>query len=948
MEEMDLKNEIDKEKCSSTSSLNVSKEEVELIEDEEQENEEDEEINNKDEKENGDGLNDDDDDNENNDDNMDDDDNDDDDDDDDDGDNGDDDDEGEDDEDADEAEIKILETLLSQNPYDYSSHVALIKKFETMGELERLRGARENMSSKYPLSPELWLSWIRDEIKLAVNTEEKAEVIKLCERAVKDYLSVDIWLEYLQFSIGNMDNEKNGTKNVRQLFEIALTSVGLHTIKGAIIWEAFREFEAVLFALIDPSNKAERKEQLERIGNLFRRQLACPLLDMEKTHEEYEAWRAGDGVQATIDDSIVLGGYERAFAKLNLRLPYEEKIVSAQNESELFDAFKAYLLYEKQNGDPGRVTVLYERAIADLSLEVPLWLDYLNYLENNIKIESILSEIYERASRNIPWCSTIWQKWIRAYEKWERPVLEVQVLLENALAIGFPTAEDYRDLWMKYLEYLRRKIDKNVEEDDKQIDILRNTFNRACEHLAKIFGLDGDPNCVILQYWARTEAITANNMEKARSLWTDIFSQGHSVTASYWLEYISLERCYGDTKHLRKLYKKALTSVKDWPESVANSWLDFERDEGNLEQMEFCELKTKEKLDKVIEERSKAQQANLQNELFAQSKKTNKRKAEDAGKWKNLGSSAFKIMKMDERNKFKLRERRLDLDKKMEDDKEQIKAEVQPPPGFKSFENEKTIDTNRDIDDKLTVFISNLDYTATEDEVRNALKPAGLITSFKMIRDYKGRSKGYCYVQLTNKEAVEKALTLDRTRINGRPMFVSKCDPNKSTRSSGFKYNSILEKNKLFVKGLPVATTKEDLEKIFNIHGKLKDVRLVTYRNGHSKGLAYIEYLDESDAAKALIATDGMKIGDKEINVAISQPPERKKGEEISYVKSLGSSTVSRTTFGLPKTLLSMVPRNVKITSINNTNDNDKSSSKNGISQPKSNQDFRNMLLNKK
>lgn len=112
--------------------------------------------------------------------------------------------------------------------------------------------------------------------------------------------------------------------------------------------------------------------------------------------------------------------------------------------------------------------------------------------------------------------------------------------------------------------------------------------------------------------------------------------------------------------------------------------------------------------------------------------------------------------------------------------------------------------------------------------------------------------------------------------------------------------------------------------------------------------MAYVEYLNEGDAAKALLATDGMKIGDKEINVAISQPPERKKGEEISHVKSLGSSTVSRTTFGLPKTLLSMVPRNVKITNSNNTNDTNKSSSKNGISQPKSNQDFRNMLLNKK
>lgn len=31
----------------------------------------------------------------------------------------------------------------------------------------------------------------------------------------------------------------------------------------------------------------------------------------------------------------------------------------------------------------------------------------------------------------------------------------------------------------------------------------------------------------------------------------------------------------------------------------------------------------------------------------------------------------------------------------------------------------------------------------------------------------------------------------------------------------------------------------------FSQHGKLKDVRLVTYRNGSSKGLAYIEYENE-------------------------------------------------------------------------------------------------------
>lgn len=180
--------------------------------------------------------------------------------------------------DPDEAEVNALQARLRENPYDYASHVALISKLQEMGnERYRLQDARQNMSNMYPLSPELWLSWIRDEMKLATTAEEKMEVTQLCERAIEDYvcklrlfkehefkirgltdhdtsccvlLAVEIWLEYLQFSIGNMGLEKDAASYVRKLFERALTVVGLHVTKGAIIWEAFREFETILLALV--------------------------------------------------------------------------------------------------------------------------------------------------------------------------------------------------------------------------------------------------------------------------------------------------------------------------------------------------------------------------------------------------------------------------------------------------------------------------------------------------------------------------------------------------------------------------------------------------------------------------------------------------------------------------------------------------------------------------
>jgi len=89
------------------------------------------------------------------------------------------------------------------------------------------------------------------------------------------------------------------------------------------------------------------------------------------------------------------------------------------------------------------------------------------------------------------------------------------------------------------------------------------------------------------------------------------------------------------------------------------------------------------------------------------------------------------------------------------------------------------------------------------------------------------------------------ALALDRKPLGKRPAYVSKCDPDKSTRQPQFKYARSLERNKLFVKGLPFEMNETELRCMFEAFGPVKDCRLVTYRNGHSKGLAYIEFEQE-------------------------------------------------------------------------------------------------------
>ena len=56
--------------------------------------------------------------------------------------------------------------------------------------------------------------------------------------------------------------------------------------------------------------------------------------------------------------------------------------------------------------------------------------------------------------------------------------------------------------------------------------------------------------------------------------------------------YIPLARCvcraYGDAKHCRKLFQRILNSVSDWPESISEAYIQFEREEGLSVFLSIC------------------------------------------------------------------------------------------------------------------------------------------------------------------------------------------------------------------------------------------------------------------------------------------------------------------------------------------------------------------------
>ncbi|XP_020022691.2 squamous cell carcinoma antigen recognized by T-cells 3 isoform X2 [Castor canadensis] len=823
-----------------------------------------------------------------------------------------------------QLEIERLEEQLSINVYDYNCHVDLIKLLRLEGELTKVRTARQKMSEIFPLTEELWLEWLHDEISMALDGLDREHVYELFERAVKDYICPNIWLEYGQYSVGGI-GQKGGLEKVRSVFERALSSVGLHMTKGLAIWEAYREFES---AIVEAA-------RLEKVHSLFRRQLAIPLYDMEATFAEYEEWS-----EHPIPE-LVIQNYNKALQQLEKYKPYEEALLEA--EAPRLAEYQAYIDFEMKLGDPARIQLIFERALVENCLVPDLWIRYSQYLDRQLRVKDLVLSVHSRAVRNCPWTVALWSRYLFAMERHGVDHQEISVTFEKALSAGFIQAADYVEIWQAYLDYLRRRVDFR-QDSSKELEELRSTFARALEYLQQEveerFNENGDPSCMIMQNWARIEARLCNNMQKARELWDSIMTKGNAKYANMWLEYYNLERAHGDTQHCRKALHRAVQCTSDYPEHVCEVLLTMERTEGTLEDWDMAIQKTETRLARVNEQRMKAAEkeaalAQQEEEKTEQRKRVRAEKRALKKKKKAPGTDKRKADEDekewgDEEEEQPSKRRRMENSvplagaaPAMEEEagltRKCAAVDVAPP----SKQKEKAASLKRDMPkvahdsskDSITVFVSNLPYSMGEPEakLRPVFEACGEVVEIRPIFSNRGDFRGYCYVQFKEEKSALQALELDRKNVEGRPMFVSPCvDKSKNPDFKVFRYSTALERHKLFISGLPFSCTEEELQDICKAHGTVKDLRLVTTRAGKPKGLAYVEYENESQASQAVMKMDGMTIKENVIKVAISNPPQRKVPEKSEARKAPGGPMMPRQIYGARgkgRTQLSLLPR---------------------------------------
>ena len=79
----------------------------------------------------------------------------------------------------------------------------------------------------------------------------------------------------------------------------------------------------------------------------------------------------------------------------------------------------------------------------------------------------------------------------------------------------------------------------------------------------------------------------------------------------------------------------------------------------------------------------------------------------------------------------------------------------------------------------MNVYVGNLSYDLSEDELKQAFEEFGEVTSAKIISDrYSGRSKGFGFVEMSSDDEAKAAIeALSGKELNGRTMVVNEARP---------------------------------------------------------------------------------------------------------------------------------------------------------------------------
>ncbi|CAM9828009.1 unnamed protein product, partial [Ectocarpus fasciculatus] len=629
----------------------------------------------------------------------------------------------------------------------------------------------------------------------------------------------------------------------RALLEPVLSTVGLDLVTGGEIWNRYRALEVEEYEdSLESSGDARAGSVIEAktyiIQSVYTRQLGQPLLGNEKVLQEMESFLEEHCESTDVDmiqPEVIQQKFSAAIEKRGKLMAYEERLLTASDEDSglavRVQLWEQYIQFEKEDGDAARTARLYERAILAVVAETNPRGLFEGFADHACSVRDwVLLEAVTVRGIVVSYDSlSMWRLRLLSLELNYRGDETVLAAHDMCLSSGFSSPNDYLAALTLRCDYFRRQLVVFQESDSvdgatvvQVVSKMRESFDKAEQFMAQYYPSWVDGCACILRYRVSVEdsVITELN-ERLTEKFMSTF--GKVCGVELWKEYVNWALLITrDFNVCRKLLRKALAlSAADVAVqgALCAESLQFEERYGTFaEDVVAVISKVNPKLRAIARAQSDQVQAEVAQAAPSACSAT--------------VASKVPVLKVEDTNNKRPRDEKQSTttgELPAKRPKESTGGRDMPPPK----QEQPTVQVDAESADGgrcTSIFIKNVSFAATEDEILALCKSCGDIEKSEFLKTDAGKFKGMVHVFFKTSDAAAFAVT----SLNGHPIHNRKLTVELFHLSVGAKSAATTADQDLrwhpttvFASKLLPSCTENDVRKYFEVFGSIRVARLL-------------------------------------------------------------------------------------------------------------------------
>ncbi|CAK6957394.1 embryonic polyadenylate-binding protein-like [Scomber scombrus] len=205
------------------------------------------------------------------------------------------------------------------------------------------------------------------------------------------------------------------------------------------------------------------------------------------------------------------------------------------------------------------------------------------------------------------------------------------------------------------------------------------------------------------------------------------------------------------------------------------------------------------------------------------------------------------------------------------------------------------------------VYIKNFGEDYSDDKLKEVFSVFGRTLSVRVMKDERGRSRGFGFVNYANHEDAQKAVDeMNGKDINGKMIYVGRAQKRLERQGElKRKFDQIKQDRiqryqgvNLYVKNLDDTIDDERLRKEFAPYGTITSAKVMT-DGSQSKGFGFVCFSSPEEATKAVTEMNGRIVATKPLYVALAQRREERKAiltnkymQRLATLRTMGSPII--------------------------------------------------------